>query len=130
MTVSNPWIEEIKTIYWPDNMYHSTWFKGLMGTVSDVKRGDRWDWVIEMFLGSIWEHSKGNFEAFVRELFRTWLEEWLHMIYRWERVKDERFLEKDDPFNFQDEEEPVRKWISLLSEEEASDGDGKVHRPV
>jgi len=116
VTVSNPWIEEIEVIYWPRNMYRSAFFRGLWGTVSDFNRGDRWDWAIEIFLGSIWEHSKGDLKAFIKELFRTWLEEWLHMIYRWERVEDRHFLEKDDPFNFWNEEKPVRKWVSLLTE--------------
>ena len=43
---------------------------------------------------------------FVKELFKVWLEEWLHMIYRWERA---------DNYAFMDEEKIVRTWVELLS---------------
>ena len=123
LTVSNPWNGDIKVVYWPKNMYRSRWFRGVMGTVSDTikaidERGrpTKWDWCIEVFIGTIWEHSKGDFDRFVKELFRVWLEEWLHMIYRWERVNHKRFCEEGDPFHFDDEEKPVRKWVQTLTE--------------
>jgi hypothetical protein len=82
----------------------------------NIKKGEDWDWAIEIFLGSIWHDCKGDFEKFVKELIKTWLEEWLHMIYRWERVNSESFLTKDDPFHFFDEEKPVRTWVQILTE--------------
>jgi len=86
-----------------------------MGTVCDVKKDDERDWAIELFLGSIWEYSKGNFNLFVKNLFKVWLEEWLHMVYRWERVESKRFCEANDEFHFLDEEKPVRKWVHILT---------------
>lgn len=79
-----------------------------------MKKGKEWDWAIELFLGSIWEYSKGDLGLFMKNLFSVWLEEWLHMIYRFERVMCGRFCEESDPFHFWDEEKPVRRWINML----------------
>jgi hypothetical protein len=91
------------TFYWPDNNY-------LLGTIGTAweSTGFVWDWAIEIFLGTIWEESKGDFDTFVKELIKTWLEEWLHMVYRWERIEEE--------FSFSDEEKPVKAWVQMLTE--------------
>jgi hypothetical protein len=104
----------METIYWPRNMYKTPLHTGVFGTVSDFKKAEGWDWAIEIFLGTIWEYCRGDFEAFIKELVETWLEEFLHVLYRWERVESSKFLEKDDPFHFPDEEEPVRTWVEKL----------------
>ena len=118
MEVSNPWRDAIKVVYWAKNMHKSKYFKGIMGCVSDtvVSKDEHgrpllWDWCIEIFLGTIWQEAEGNFERFADLLFKTWLEEWLHMIYRWERVHS---LNKED-FEFRDEEKPVRAWVKVLT---------------
>jgi hypothetical protein len=103
MTLTDPFFGEIKVFYNTKNMYNSDWFKGLHGTVSEYMKGNSWDWCIEIFLGSIWHYSKGDFNKFVEEFINTWLEEFLHMIYRWEGIKTS------------DEEETVKKWINLLN---------------
>jgi hypothetical protein len=113
MSVTDPWSGEVKTIYWAENMYNSEIYRGLFGTVCDIKKGDDWDWAIEIFLGSIWHYTQ-DFQTFTKEFFRTWLEEWLHMVYRWERVNSRSFCEKDDQFHFMDEEKPVRAWVKML----------------
>jgi len=104
--VSNPWKDDIDVIYWVEDMTNSRYLKGLVGTVSDARlKCGCWDWKIEIFLGTIWTRVKGNFKEFVKELFRVWLEEWLHMIFRWERFK---LVDNS-------EEKPVRKWVELLT---------------
>ena len=119
MSVTSPWSGEVETIYWPKDMYKSDIYKGLFGTVCDIIKGDDWDWAIEIFLGSIWHYCKGDFQRFVKEFIRTWLEEYLHMVYRWERVNSKNFCEKaNNPFYFWDEEKHVRTWVKILLQEE------------
>jgi len=113
--VTNPWSGGIETIYRAENMHRSRILRGLCGTVSDAKQGREWDWRIEIFLGTIWEDCKGDFDTFTRELFKVWLHEFLHIIYRWERVNSEAFLTKNDEYAFIDEEKPVETWVQMLT---------------
>jgi hypothetical protein len=103
MSLTDPFFGEIKVFYNTKNMYNSDWFKGIHGTVSEYMKGNSWDWCIEIFLGSIWHYSKGDFNKFVEEFINTWLEEFLHMIYRWENQRIPR-----------NEEEIVKDWLILL----------------
>jgi hypothetical protein len=114
VAVTNPWSGRVETIYWPNNIRSGSF--RVWGTVSSVRKGEGWDWAIEIFLGSIWHSSNGDFDRFVQGLFETWLEEFLHMIYRWERVNSDSFLTKEDEFSFVDEEKPVKEWVRLLTE--------------
>jgi hypothetical protein len=113
MTVTDPWSGMVETVYWPDNMYNSDVYRGLMGTVSDVFRDGEWDWCIEVFVGSIWVYCKGDFDSFVQMLYEVWLEEFLHMVYRWEWFSSQDF--QLNPALI-DEEKPVREWVRLLTE--------------
>lgn len=106
--LTNPWTGSIEVIYWPDNMYRSKVYRGVMGTVSDIKKRGKWDWVIEIFLGTVWEYSKGDFKVFVEELFKVWLEEYLHMVYR---------FEKEPTTHLWDEEKVVKTWVQMLTME-------------
>jgi hypothetical protein len=107
--VTNPWSGQVETRFWTDNLYESEYLHGVWGTVGDMKRGRDWDWCIEVFLGSIWHACQGDFDSFIHELNRTWLEEFLHMVFRWERVEQGWGLVLD-------EERPVRAWVKLLLE--------------
>ncbi|MCR6691556.1 MAG: hypothetical protein MRT15_04130 [archaeon YNP-LCB-003-016] len=89
VAASNPYVK-VKTIYSPLNMLESQTHYGIMGAVSEVRKRNGWDWCIEIFLGTIWYACNGDFNKFIRELIATWLEEYLHMIYRWEKGKISR----------------------------------------
>jgi len=99
--VTNPWSGRIETFYWSNS-------NNLFGTICATWEGNGWNWAIEIFLGSIWEDSKGDFDTFVKELNRTWFEEWLHMVYRWERT--------EEGCSFSDEEKPVKAWVQTLTD--------------
>ena len=119
MAVSNPFVR-VKTIYSPQNMFKSLVYYGLMGTVSEVKLNDKCDWAIELFLGTIWKKCNGKFGKFVKELSKSWLHEYLHMVYRWERGK--LSMEKApllDRFYAGSlyEERIVKRWVRLLTKD-------------
>lgn len=98
--VSNPW-RGVETLYRTENMVKSEFYRGLMGTISDIcKRRDRygcieWDWCIEILLGTIWCLTQ-DFDKFIRELSRVWLHEYLHMIINWEKVYGGEEYEDDE----------------------------------
>jgi len=90
-------------------MKTNTVFKGIKGCVSDLsERYGKWDWCIEIFLGTIWDETQ-DFEKFVKELSRVWLHEYLHMVLNWERVHSHE--------EFDDGEETVRVLESVLGVE-------------
>jgi hypothetical protein len=66
----------------------------------------------EAFVGSIWVYCKGDFDGFVQMLYEVWLEEFLHMVYRWERFSSQDF--QLNPALI-DEEKPVKEWVRLLN---------------
>jgi hypothetical protein len=37
---TDPWSGRVETIYWPDNMYESGFFRGVWGTVSSIRKGE------------------------------------------------------------------------------------------
>jgi hypothetical protein len=96
--------------------YKHWFFGGLCGTVFEVKRSRDWDWGIEIFLGTIWEECKGDFNKFVKELFKVWLHEFLHLILRWEKAKEKNFPTEIHYFASKDEEELVEAWTNKLVE--------------
>jgi len=106
---SNPYVK-VKTLYNPVNMLESQTHYGIMGAVSEVKKRNGWDWCIEIFLGTIWYAVDGNFRKFVEELCRTWLEEYLHMIYNWEKKTQPKKLQTG-PLH---EERIVGLWVKKL----------------
>lgn len=116
MYVTNPWSGNVKTLYRLERQ-HDNFFNGgvLLGAVSDVGVAHDWDWAIVVFLGAVWQHSEGDFEKFVETLNKVWLEEFLHMVYRWERCMYLWQHGSEGPFNFWDEERPVKAWMQLLT---------------
>jgi hypothetical protein len=109
VAASNPYVK-VKTIYSPLNMLESQTQYGIMGAVSEVRKRNGWDWCIEIFLGTIWYAVDGNFRKFVEELCRTWLEEYLHMIYNWEKNTQPKKLQTG-PLH---EEKIVGLWVKKL----------------
>lgn len=99
--VSDPW-QGVKTIYWVDH-------NGIYGAVGEfVREFAKWDWLIEIFLGTIWNETQ-NFDEFVKKLQSVWLHEYLHMLIRWEKVYDGVQFDED-------EEVVVRALERLLME--------------
>ena len=114
MALIDPWSGKIETFYWPNNICLGS--SKLFGAIGLVFKGNKWEWAIEIFLGSIWHGCGEDFEAMVKKLSETWLHEFLHMIYRWEKGNAPQFFKALLLKGGLSEEDEIiiNKWLQLL----------------